>query len=85
MKIIVSQHELMELATELGVRTDWHEPDERDLTARVEGVSFDNAGFWPAGRYSAEIVEQHVILSQNGHDAAAINLATLLAWASEPR
>lgn len=59
---IHSRAELLDLANRLGVRTDWHEPDEQELTATVHGllfgesqkvtvtahgVSFDNAGFWP--------------------------------------
>lgn len=38
--------QLRELQQELKVRPDWHEPDEQDVTARVFGFSFDNAGFW---------------------------------------
>jgi len=87
MKRIRAQHELVELAAELGVRSDWHEPNDRGVTARVEGSNFNNAGFWPAENrpFSApEIIELHVIISRNGEDVAATNLATLLAWASAP-
>lgn len=38
--------QLRELQQALKVRPDWHEPDEQDVTARVFGFSFDNAGFW---------------------------------------
>jgi hypothetical protein len=41
MRQIHSARELRELADELGVRPDWHEPDEQELTARVEG---ENSG-----------------------------------------
>lgn len=69
-RIIKSRAELLDLANRLGVRTDWHEPDEQELTATLHGllfgegqtvtvtangVSFDNAGFWPledANRFS---------------------------------
>jgi hypothetical protein len=95
MKLITTRQALTELARQLRVRDDWHEPDEQDLTARVEGVSFDNAGFWPTHEAGAARVEMHVILSKvtayddegepvTSEDVAAINLATLLAWASEP-
>ena len=87
MKRIRAQHELVELAAELGVRSDWHEPDDRGVTARVESSNFNNAGFWPAENrpFSApEIIELHVIISRNDEDVAAVNLATLLAWASAP-
>jgi len=98
MEIITTQHELRRLAQRLGVREDWHEPDEQCLTARVEGKSFDNAGFWPTptnfpiNSERAESVEQHVIFStyqwdDDGNmvditDIAAVNLATLCAWAA---
>jgi len=87
MKRITDRAELVELANLLGVRPDWHEPDEQGITARVEGRSFDNAGFWPDDSHfrAPEIIEHHVILSQNGRDVAAVNLATLFAWAADPR
>ncbi len=104
MERIDTREQLRNLAARLQVRADWHEPDERGLSARVEGLSFDNAGFWPTADalrsavLSARSVEMHVIISQDhgvtdGHgcdecgrgdteDVAAINLATLLAWAA---
>jgi hypothetical protein len=51
----------------------FHEPDEHDITARVEGtpLDFDNAGFWPfsegygpADRPREERSELHVIFSE---------------------
>lgn len=96
-----TRSELIELARELGVRRDWHEPDEQGITARVEGtpLNFDNAmgaGHWygdwrPGEQPQAEL---HVVLSrrelengkaQRGEDIATINLADLFAWASEER
>lgn len=85
MKKITTRVELLQLKTELGVRDDWHEPDEQDVTAEVRGVSFDNAGFWPAEErpYAApEVIEQHVVLYRDGAPVAAVNLATLFAWAT---
>jgi hypothetical protein len=84
---IHTRDEFVELSKELGVRADWHEPDERDVNAIVEGYSFDNAGFWPQSnkrRIPEEILEMHVIFTQDGRDVAAVNLATLCAWASQP-
>jgi hypothetical protein len=93
MRVITTRQELTDLARELGVRSDWHEPDEQGLTARVEGFTFDNAGFWPTinapgtWRTDTRGVELHVILSHtteafnDSKDVAAVNLATLLAWA----
>lgn len=78
-----SAAELRQLAVDLGVRPDWHEPEKQGLTAHVEGESFDNAGFWPAERCDlpSDRIELHVILTRNGEDIAAVNLATLFAWA----
>jgi hypothetical protein len=91
--------ELVALAAELGVRPDWHEPDEQDLTARVEGtpLNFDNAmgpGDWYGVMRAGDQprAELHVILSRReveggeakrGEDIATVNLATLFAWACE--
>jgi hypothetical protein len=85
MKRITERSELVALAKELGVRPDWHEPDEQELGAEVHGTSFDNAGFWPADEYrdlDPSILEQYVILHQDGKPVAAVNLATLFAWAT---
>ena len=41
--------QIARLAQRLGVRPDWHEPDEQEVTARVFGVLFDNAGFYGGG------------------------------------
>ncbi len=109
MDIITTRQQLLDLARKLGVRSDWHEPDEQGLTARLDGFIFDNAGFWPTadavtaqarmglGFVDVRRVEQHVVITRTvsdddgcgecGHvasdteDVAAINLATLLAWA----
>jgi len=84
---IHTREEFIELSKELGVRADWHEPDEQEVDVRVYGRSFDNAGFWPqqAGRpLPGEIVERYVVFLKDGKRVAAVNLATLCAWASEP-
>lgn len=55
----------------------FHEPDEHDITARVEGtpLDFDNAGFWPwsngvslGPRPGLERSELHVIFSERGEE-----------------
>ena len=46
LKRIHTKDELKALAKELGVRNDWHEPDEQGLRAFVFGKNFDNAGHW---------------------------------------
>ena len=70
----------------LGVRPDWHEPDEQGLTATTHGVSFDNAGFWGqeyrGGMSGTEFTEQYVTLHRDSQPVAHVNLATLFAWAT---
>jgi hypothetical protein len=86
---IHERRELQALAARLRVRPDWHEPDEQEVTAIVWGDDFDNAGFWghnPDGSldtYGDGRQEFWVELSKDGQPVAEINLATLLAWASE--
>lgn len=99
MEIITERDQFVEFARKHGLRMNWHEPDEQDITARVAGVAFDNAGFWPAQHgNSTESVELHVIFAKQpwsdeecpcgdvhrlaGEDLAAVNLATLCAWAT---
>lgn len=45
MRTITTRAELVALAQELGVRPDWHEPDEQSVTAKFGGnqLDFDNA------------------------------------------
>lgn len=97
MKRITTRTELVELARKLGVRSDWHEPGEQGLTARVHGTSFDNAmapGEWyGGGRDGAPRAEMYVVLYRAPSFAdyggtepeplAAVNLATLFAWAAD--
>jgi len=79
---------LKALARKLGVRPDWHEPDEQEVTARVFGASFDNAGFYgegsrPNGRISSPDAEElFVRLYKDGSPVADVNLATLFAMAA---
>lgn len=88
-RIIVKRDDLVEVARELGVRRDWHEPDEQEVTAKVFGTEFDNAGFWGPDRGNAyfryqDREEMHVVLFKDGTPVAAANLATVLAWATNP-
>lgn len=83
--------QLTEVAAKLGVRPDWHEPDEQQVTARVLGHSFDNAGTWPydpkmpwdrcTGSLDSDGLEMYVELLQAGKVVAQVNLATLFALA----
>lgn len=79
-------NQLKEVAAVLGVRPDWHEPDEQEVTAHVGGHCFDNAGFWPEATCSqdlrdAKATEMYVELRKEGLPLAIINLATLFAMA----
>ncbi len=83
MKRITEQEELVKLADELGMRPDWHEPDEQNVTAEFYGMSFDNAGFWADGQSDGKRYEEmYVELRKDGKPVAAVNLATLFAWAT---
>jgi hypothetical protein len=79
---IDTPEQLQELAEKLGVRPDWHEPDEQEVTAHVDGDCFDNAGFWPRDKYTGQGMEMHVTLRQHGEVVAQVNLATLFAMAA---
>lgn len=76
--------------------TDWCHAAESFLDARVEGRALTSDGHWPRGvqRELNQPLEQHVIFSRVirddftgavmvSTDIAAVNLATLCAWATE--
>lgn len=82
--VIVNPAELAAFRAEHGLRTDWHEPCNQSISARVTPGEFDNASGAPSH------LEQSVIyLSTKMRDVpepiAAVNLANLCAWASGPR
>lgn len=91
---INSRDELINFAVTHGLRIDWHEPDEENITASVDGTSFDNCGAWPLALVPAvrrEAVEMYVTLRKldtvdgravKGAPLAYVNLATLFAWAT---
>lgn len=83
---IQTRSELMRLKAELGVREDWHEPDEQGLNAYVVGDHLDNAMGSGLDHTHGEL---QVIITKRGYSDdskpypyAVINLATLLAWAT---
>lgn len=86
---IRSRDELRILMKELGLRWDWHEPDEQRVEAIVFGNDFDNAGFWGRrfrgqredGYMTAITEEMNVLLVKDDKPVAEINLATLFSWA----
>lgn len=70
---IHTKQEMFDLRSMLGVRMDWHEPDESEVKATMFDNKFDNA--------FVDESEAFVEISQ-GDDRYRINLALLLAWAS---
>lgn len=88
MRKINSRRELVLLAQELGVRPDWHEPDEQDVTAHIIGpaLAFDNAQ-GAGGHHELNVVlccreVDEMGYTRRGPDIAVVNLATLFAWAT---
>ena len=71
---IWSKKELINLKKKLGVRPSWHEPDEQSVEAWVIGRIFDNAG---------SRNEMKVVIAQDGEVRYQVNLAMLLAWATD--
>jgi hypothetical protein len=81
---VVTRDQLQRVARELGVRPDWHEPDEQGVTAVVTGKCLDNAGFdgSAAGCLSGTAGEElGVTIFKDGQPVAEVNLAMLLSWA----
>lgn len=74
MKEIQDVTELVALAEELGVREDWNEPDEQNVTAHTSGDVFDNAGLY--GEIMVKFYKDDVPVAQ-------VNLASLCAWATQ--
>jgi hypothetical protein len=90
MKRINTRAELVALAGELGVRPDWHEPDEQGVDAVVSDHVLDNAGFWGEGGTGtvpswAQELWVTITVETEGvrpYGVAEVNLAMLLAWAT---
>ena len=81
--------QLAALADRLGLRRDWHEPDEQEVSARLVGTHLDNAmgpGFI-RGKSDTELedpmTEFYAIIEHDGEQVAAVSICSLLAWASE--
>lgn len=80
---INNKEELQELAKKLGVRHDWHEPDEQEVSIRIRGKSFDNAGFWGSTFKDYSTREMYAEIFKCGVIVAEVNLADLFAFACE--
>ena len=87
-------HDLTEFADKYGLREDWHEPDEKSISARIIGRHLDNAmGSTTRHEHADWGGEFNVVLTfveydeeSNEHtsrDLAVVNLATLLSWAAQ--
>lgn len=74
---------LAEFANQHGLREDWHEPDEQNIGARIIGTHLDNAMGSSTHFEHVEHGEFNIVLTVDGGDAAVVNLATLLSWATE--
>jgi hypothetical protein len=76
---------LLHVYSQIGVRPDWHEPDEQKVAARVRGWTLDNAGFWPNDTHQQlarqKATELYVELIKEDKVVAQVNLATLFAIA----
>ena len=94
MEHIDNKSELQALAKQLGVRPDWHEPDEQGVDVVMKGTKFDNAGFWGetgiASRqelidqgYAPSQLEKWVVIKKHGKPVAEVNLATLFSLACQ--
>ena len=82
---ITYKKQLLDLAKKLGVRDDWHEPDEEDVSAKVFGEKFDNAGFYGLDAVFNNLIktELFVVLYHEDKPVAQIALATLFAFACD--
>jgi hypothetical protein len=91
---IDTRAQLIALQQRLQLREDWHEPDEREVSAVTQGSRFDNAGFWGAAELAQRMtqrnvaphhalrgMEQYVTIRVDGQPVAEVNLATLFAFA----
>lgn len=81
-----TRDKLRAFAKEHGLRKDWHEPDESEVSAVVKGLKLDNA----FGDHGGEIggrspYEKLVILKVEGKEVLRVNLATVLALACQSK
>lgn len=80
---ITNQFDFELLATELGVRENWQEPDEQGLTLEFNGKVFGCDGIWGHKMAIApDSLEQYVTIRKDDKPIAEVNMATLMSWAS---
>lgn len=82
--------DLTEFASTYGLRSDWHEPDNQGINARIIGTHLDNAMGSSVRFEGKRHCEFNVVLTrmdETDHvlqeDLAVVNLATLLSWAAQ--
>lgn len=75
LRVITGRAELGELHREIGVRPNWREPDEQDISVTITDGSFDNA-------FAITDLETGVVIHQEGNPIAYISLATLFSLAT---
>lgn len=85
---INTREQLIQLRDALGVRLDWHEPDEQGVSVCIEGREFDNAcGAELPGDPSFDRehgpIEMQAYVYQNDDLVAVVNLADLFAFATQ--
>lgn len=78
--------ELRKFAKKHGLREDWHEPDEQEVSARVVGARLDNACCESiSSRAILENFQEFVVIVEREEGVKGqrilINLASLLALA----
>jgi hypothetical protein len=74
--IISSRDDLEAVRSRLGLRLDWHEPDEQGVTVEFEQLgNFDNAMTMPGHEIGVYLVHE-------GQRVAYVNLALLFALAN---
>jgi hypothetical protein len=75
---------LQAFAQRYGLRPDWHEPDEQGVTATVVGRSLDNAHGDHGWKHKGKEMEKLIVLKVDGKEVMRVNLATVLALATNP-
>jgi len=87
---IDSAEGLASLADTLGLRSDWHEPDESDVTATLVNPTYKGGNLFNLRETKirhldnayTDRTEAYLAIYKDGEVKARINIATLLALAS---
>lgn len=81
-----TRKDLLKFKKRFGLRDDWHEPDEQEISAKITGLNFDNAmGEAIAGQeITVVLYYDHGEEGGGKTEELRINLANLLAMATTP-